>query len=756
MDPGHASSGYAAGLMKQNNWGVGRCALFSLFGFVLTSANAQTISTGGLVFTKLQPNLPTTPGYITSQKAYLGGAVLLWGDVAMQNGLQKHTLYDMDTNGNVNFMPADGDADINGELIKDWYPTVTATAFNTTSLAIQNLANGPSYSANWRWDKATKAITRYYRYNDTVNVKTPTGTVTGKPWYSTPMQINACPTPTGNVDCAIVGLIPVSEQNPNPTKITYLGMVAVNSTGNWQALTTLPNLLIGNVNLGTVYFPFGFAVASDGFDFAETDPTTGGVVQRYNKIVHATWGGKQDVPFGSGLALSDGEIVTTWADVSQTPLVTSAGSGYNISCQTPDGRQVAYVNGGQATEIVKSQDFPAQPNGFVTVASYGSPYFLAQSVYLGNAVFALIGNGQMLQFNNGDKMPDLQSVAIMDGFTLPDGNGAIFYGRDSGGVNFWWWKVIVASTITVPEPTVQFTTSAADIVPGQTVTLNWAITNADTAILMPGFGSVASQSGSQAVSPASTTTYTLTATGAGGVTSSSVTVTVHTGPYITAMTDLMGYVKTSYAQTEFVTLYGNELCGQTATASAPFGNRLGNCQVQLSDGSLAVLQYVSPVQVNLMLPNVSVGAYTLKVIDWTSGNTTLTFPVTISAISPTLVVNSSGVSAIYDNTSGQVVYGGPINPGDAITYYLTGLGLTDANLPLGSAGVGNVVAPVLAFLNSQGIKQGISVIAAVSSPDFPGLYQVSVQLPVNAGADSNGLMSIQVGGNMLTSRIVIF
>ena len=116
----------------------------------------------------------------------------------------------------------------------------------------------------------------------------------------------------------------------------------------------------------------------------------------------------------------------------------------------------------------------------------------------------------------------------------------------------------------------------------------------------------------------------------------SVTVTVHTEPYITAMTDLMGKLKANYAQTEFVTLYGNKLCGQTATASSPFGSRLGNCQIQLSDGSLAVLQYTSPTQINLMLPSVKAGAYTLKVIDWTAGTTTQDFPVAITALSPTL------------------------------------------------------------------------------------------------------------------------
>ena len=105
--------------------------------------------------------------------------------------------------------------------------------------------------------------------------------------------------------------------------------------------------------------------------------------------------------------------------------LTSASGNYVITYITAGGRRVAYINGGQASVIEKSQDFTAQPNGFVTVPSYGSPYFLGKSVYLGNAVLSLTGNGQMLLFGNGDKMPDGTSAAIMDGFTLSSSNGAI-------------------------------------------------------------------------------------------------------------------------------------------------------------------------------------------------------------------------------------------------------------------------------------------------------------------------------------------
>jgi OmpA family/K319L-like, PKD domain len=61
---------------------------------------------------------------------------------------------------------------------------------------------------------------------------------------------------------------------------------------------------------------------------------------------------------------------------------------------------------------------------------------------------------------------------------------------------------------------------------GQSTTLQWKITNADSATITPGPGSVSAQGGSLVVTPASTTTYTLTAKNSIGQAVANVTVVV--------------------------------------------------------------------------------------------------------------------------------------------------------------------------------------------------------------------------------------
>ncbi len=73
---------------------------------------------------------------------------------------------------------------------------------------------------------------------------------------------------------------------------------------------------------------------------------------------------------------------------------------------------------------------------------------------------------------------------------------------------------------------VQFTAQPAAITSGQSATLTWVIHNATSASIAPGVGSVSATSGSVAVSPTATTTYTLTAAGPNGSTTQTVQVMV--------------------------------------------------------------------------------------------------------------------------------------------------------------------------------------------------------------------------------------
>lgn len=83
----------------------------------------------------------------------------------------------------------------------------------------------------------------------------------------------------------------------------------------------------------------------------------------------------------------------------------------------------------------------------------------------------------------------------------------------------------------IHSPEVAFSAEPQEIKLGDSSTLKWSTTNADSVSIDQGIGSV-DQNGSLSVSPQQTTAYTLTATGAGGITTESVTVTVHLPPTV--------------------------------------------------------------------------------------------------------------------------------------------------------------------------------------------------------------------------------
>lgn len=81
-----------------------------------------------------------------------------------------------------------------------------------------------------------------------------------------------------------------------------------------------------------------------------------------------------------------------------------------------------------------------------------------------------------------------------------------------------------------PPPAINsFSVTPGSIQSGQSATLSWSVSNADSVTINPGIGTVAS-SGSRVLSPTSTVNYTLQATNAFGTASRSLTLTVNDTP----------------------------------------------------------------------------------------------------------------------------------------------------------------------------------------------------------------------------------
>lgn len=94
---------------------------------------------------------------------------------------------------------------------------------------------------------------------------------------------------------------------------------------------------------------------------------------------------------------------------------------------------------------------------------------------------------------------------------------------NSGNVHINGYQICTAVS---PPVIASFTESSALISSGESTTLHWQVSGADSAGITPSVGSVNAAMGNATVSPTTTTTYTLTANNAGGSVTSMVTIGV--------------------------------------------------------------------------------------------------------------------------------------------------------------------------------------------------------------------------------------
>ena len=92
----------------------------------------------------------------------------------------------------------------------------------------------------------------------------------------------------------------------------------------------------------------------------------------------------------------------------------------------------------------------------------------------------------------------------------------------------------------------------------------------------------------------------------------------------------------------------------------------------------------------------------------------------------------------------------PARPGDVLTLYATGMGITNPRLNAGTVPtvLTRIVAqPQNSLLTAGGRVTPIDPIGGVivASPQFPGLYQMSIQLPANLDTSQGVVLRHELG-----------
>ncbi len=219
--------------------------------------------------------------------------------------------------------------------------------------------------------------------------------------------------------------------------------------------------------------------------------------------------------------------------------------------------------------------------------------------------------------------------------------------QTAGTYNFQWkmlqeryqWFGVVTPNVAItvrassappPVPTVSFSASPTSITSGQSSTLTWSGTNATSCTASGGWTGTKSLSGSEVVSPASNTTYTLTCTGAGGSISDSATISVSapadtTSPAVSLSSPATGTTYTS---------------AQTVSINATASDNVGVTKVEFYDGAtLKGTDTSSPYSYSWAFTSTDNGthSFTAKVYD-AAGNTTVSsvvsLTVSITSVTP--------------------------------------------------------------------------------------------------------------------------
>ena len=247
-------------------------------------------------------------------------------------------------------------------------------------------------------------------------------------------------------------------------------------------------------------------------------------------------------------------------------------------------------------------------------------------------------------------------------------------------------------TVTYPAPSVSLSADPATIVAGESTTLAWSSTNADSAQITPDIGTVQT-SGSVSVSPTDTTTYTITVTGPGGTAAFNVTVTVLHLPTVTISVSpgsiLLGESATlSWSSTNAdsctiepgigvvatsgsMTVYPTTTTTYAIIATGPAGTVTNSVDVTVIDPN-------APPTVSINPSSTSIAQGGSAILSWTSTNAD---------------------SAFMDNGIGSVQVNGSIEvfPEHTTTYTLT---------VTGNTGSANAQAVVMVNGNPDPLPEG--------------------------------------------------
>ncbi len=178
-------------------------------------------------------------------------------------------------------------------------------------------------------------------------------------------------------------------------------------------------------------------------------------------------------------------------------------------------------------------------------------------------------------------------------------------------------------------------------------------------------------------------------------------------------------------------VYGSALASvAVGTGNAPLPNIFSGTQI-LVNGNPVPLFYVSPGQVNTELPLELSTNQKHSVLAFFNNIPAIPDSITIAPATPAIL--ASGGAAFAQRADGSFVSSAaPAKPGEALVFYLIGMGATTPAVPTGQgtpqSPLSNVTLAPIVTLNGESVTPFFTGL----TPFFVGLYQMNIIVPSDA------------------------
>ncbi len=208
---------------------------------------------------------------------------------------------------------------------------------------------------------------------------------------------------------------------------------------------------------------------------------------------------------------------------------------------------------------------------------------------------------------------------------------------------------------------------------------------------------------------------------------------------------------------EMVTIYGSQLAPADVEAAVPASTlalqtTAANTQV-LFDGIAAPLLYLSPGQINAIVPYEAAGRSSTQVAVVADGRHSNAFPIPVVAAAPGIFVNSQG--AVLNQDGSRNSPSNPAHPGDIVILFATGEGQTNPPGVTGNLVQGAVLpAPVLPVVLQIG-TQTAQLAYAGEMPQGAGVLQINAVVPTTAATGDRVPVTLTVGSAVAQSGVTM-